>query len=404
MSTLSEQSHSDHPAPTNSHAMKSAAVPGRRTRQATESHRRRAAAGMALVVAALVLLLSVGVTGASATATVISSGATAISAGEAHDCAVLGDGEARCWGRNLTGQLGDGTTTNRATPVSPLGLSDVATIRAGDRYACALIDDGTVDCWGSNFWGRLGDGTGEDSATPVQVTKLSNATDMGAAEGHGCAVVSGATARCWGENISEQLGNSGPSLGSFEPVDVSTLTDATAISTGLLHTCALLSDGTAQCWGGNNGGQLGIGTTTWETATPTDVVGLSGATAISVRRYHRCALLGSGSVRCWGYNLRGELGDGTTTRRYAPVAVSGLTDATAVSAGWAHTCAVRRHGTAKCWGANGLGQLGNRTSSSYTSTPVTVYGLKGVVAISAGYKQTCAVLTGGAVEGSGLDS
>jgi hypothetical protein len=145
------------------------------------------------------------------------------------------------------------------------------------------------------------------------------------------------------------------------------------ISAGGSHTCALAASGTIKCWGNNTSGQLGDGTTT-NSSTPVTVSGITNATSISAGYHHTCALLAGGTIKCWGYNFYGQLGDGTTTNSSTPVAVTGITNGTAISAGALHTCALLAGGTLKCWGYNSSGQLGDGTTTN-SSTPATVLGL-----------------------------
>jgi hypothetical protein len=216
----------------------------------------------------------------------------------------------------------------------------------------------------------LGDGTTTSSSTPVAVSGLSNAVAITAGTFHTCAVLSDGTARCWGNNHYGQLGD-GTLTTRLTPVAVSGLSNAVAIAAaGIYHTCAVLSDGTARCWGYNGDGQLGDGTTTWR-PTPVAVSGLSNAVAIALGSLHTCALLSDGTARCWGINTTGQLGDGTTTERHTPVAVSGLSNAVAIAAEGPDTCALLGDGTARCWGYNYSGQLGDGTTMD-RYTPVAV--------------------------------
>src|SRR2546425_1928113 len=190
-----------------------------------------------------------------------------------------------------------------------------------------------------------------------------------------CALFGDGTAQCWGRNDDGQLGD-GTFTTSSAAVGVGGLTGAAAVTGGFYHSCALLGDGTVQCWGRNAEGQLGDGSSIG-TRAPTRVIGITGALAVSGGFQHTCALLSDGTVQCWGRNLEGQLGDGTTTSSSTPVRVGGITGAVAVSAGILHTCALLANGTVKCWGAvgpnNDFGQLGNGATTG-SSTPVTVTG------------------------------
>jgi len=222
-----------------------------------------------------------------------------------------------------------------------------------------------------------------------------------------CALLSGGTVKCWGDNEDGQLGNGTTTNVSLVPVSVTGLTGVTAIAAVRAHTCALLSGGTVKCWGWNSQGQLGDGTYS-DSLVPVSVTGLTGVTAIAAAYDHTCALLSDGTVQCWGRNYEGQLGDGTTTASSVPVSVTGLTGVTAISAGQFYTCALLSRGTVKCWGFNSAGQLGDGTTTgpqtcggygyACSTVPVSVTGLTGVTAISAGSLHTCALLSRGAVK------
>ena len=299
--------------------------------------------------------------------------ATAIEAGFDHSCALLSGGTVECWGFNANGRLGNGTYTNSSTPVPVTGITTAIAITAGYGHSCALLSGGTVTCWGRNGYGELGNGTLTDSSVPVAVTGITGATAITAGQVHSCALLSGGSVTCWGWNGAGQLGN-GTYTDSSPPVPVTGITTATAITAGDQHSCAVLSGGSVKCWGANGYGELGNGALTWS-STPVTVTGIITATAITAGWAHSCALLSGGTVECWGRGDYGNLGNGTTTTISSiPVTVTGITNAIAVTAGSSHSCAVLSGGSVRCWGLNDHGQLGNGALTS-SSTPVAVIGL-----------------------------
>ena len=252
-------------------------------------------------------------------------------------------------------------------PTAANQLGGVSMVAAGGDHTCALLATGGVECWGDNHYGELGDGSTADRSNPVAVSGLSSGV--------------------------------------------------AAIAAGSNHTCALLDTGAVKCWGYNRYGQLGNGTATGADAanpTPVDVSGLSGGVAaITAGGSHTCALLNTGGVTCWGWNRRGQIGDGQDCstgqcRRLVPSDVTGLASgAVAIDAGIYHTCALLSTGGVACWGQNDTGQLGTTTGSpcvdeqlvplACAPTPVDVLGLTGVTGLAAGEAHTCALLDAGGV-------
>lgn len=214
--------------------------------------------------------------------------------------------------------------------------------------------------------------------------------------GHSCALLIVGTARCWGSNAYGQLGGESASAVQTMPLTVAGLTGATYIEAGGRHTCAVVAGGSVKCWGDNYFGSLGDGTNQPRSA-PTDVIGLSGATQLALGNSHTCALLGNGEVKCWGYNQDGAVGDGTgIAYRPTPTSVVGVSNAVQITAGSSHTCALIAGGTVKCWGRSFNGSLGDGTSSVRLA-PVSVSNLSGARQIAAGASHTCAAIVDGRV-------
>ena len=251
----------------------------------------------------------------------LSSGVTAVSAGGDDTSAITSTGDVDCWGDNVYGELGNGDTENSFSPLPVRGLSSgVRAISASYDATSALTNTGGVECWGDNSNGQLGNGTNTNSSLPVPVSGLSSGVSaISAGYDDTSALTSTGGIECWGENTYGQLGN-GTTTDSSIPVAVNGLSSGiSAVSAGGTYTCALTSTGGVECWGDNTYGQLGNGTTT-DSLIPVAVSGLSsGVSAISAGTFFACALPRAGGVECWGLNDYGQLGNGTTTDSSVPV-------------------------------------------------------------------------------------
>ncbi len=356
--------------------------------------------------------------------------AAAVEAGSFHQCALLQDGTVRCWGLNDYGQLGNGTQTNAAMPVTVTGLTGVVEVSGGGYHSCARLRDGTVRCWGRNSGdpndiggGQLGDPTLDAffSTTPVAVTGIANATAVAAGGFHSCALRDGRV-WCWGQNDQGQLGTGTLDPPGFlarnpTPVIVSGITNAIAISAGGWHTCALLQGGTIRCWGQNDYGQLGDGAIIVpqtrptpiprRTPTPVMVQGITTAVALQAGIFHTCALLQDGRMQCWGWNDFFQLGNDPPAANASstPLTVNGITNPAVMAPGAEQSCVVLRDGRMQCWGDNGFAQNGNGSPRGIFNPPTAaVTGLTTALTASSGAEHTCAVLQDGRVQcwGRGL--
>ena len=343
------------------------------------------------------------------------SKATAISAGDYHACALHQTGSISCWGGNGDGQLGDGTGGNEGdmslVPVKVQGIDDATSVSAGNSHSCALHQTGTISCWGSNWEGQLGNGTGGNygdmSSVPVKVQGIDDATSVSAGNSHSCALHQTGTISCWGSNWEGQLGNgTGGNYGDMSsvPVKVQGIDDATSVSAGNSHSCALHQTGTISCWGGG-----------WTGASlvPVEVQGIDDATAITAWA-QSCALHQNGTISCWGNNLTTppDFNEEPTT---VPVKVVNIDDATAISTGWGHSCALHQNGTISCWGDNSAGELGSkagelessgnafRFDTFGSSVPVGVTDISNATAITAGRGYSCALHQTGSISCWGND-
>ena len=321
-------------------------------------------------------------------------------AGSNHSCALVKN-EAWCWGWGAYGQLGDGTKTTRMTPVKVQGLPEgtIDSITAGNQFTCAVVD-GEAWCWGDNRDGQLGNGQASysDVLLPVKVQRLTGVTSISAGSSHACAVADG-TAYCWGNGGSHQLGT-GTAAQVLVPTPVYGIPlgkKVQSIIAGGSTTCAVVSEAAdLYCWGYNNAGQVGDGTTS-NRVSPVKVPLPGPVVHAAVGANHACAAVGvNAELYCWGYNTSGQLGlgDGSPTVNRTPVQVPGISNVFALTLGNSHTCVLAPE--MLCWGSSSAGQAGNGTTAN-TFSPTPVQGLpsdKPVTGIAAGGSHSIAVIDG----------
>lgn len=300
-----------------------------------------------------------------------------VSAGSSHTCGVTPSNEAYCWGANESGQLGDGTTTNRATPTAISGARQFRQVEAGSRHTCGVTTDNLAFCWGDNEYGQLGDGTTTSRLVPRAVAGARRFRQVVAGAhfwSHTCGVTTEDRAFCWGSNNYGQLGDSTEVASRLKPTRVAGGLRVRQIDAGGLHTCAVTTSYRAFCWGNGGAGAIGNGKR-YLSFWPRAVAGGLYFNRVSLGETHSCGVTTSNRAYCWGVNAYGQLGDGTAPySKPRPVAVAGGLYFKQLSGGSAHTCGKTPAGKAYCWGANSDGRVGDGTWSQIAPrlTPVPV--------------------------------
>lgn len=326
---------------------------------------------------------------------------TSISAGSTHNCVIASDNQAYCWGSDTNERLGNGATTgNQVSPVAvsnggALAGKTILSMATGSNHTCAIASDNQAYCWGLNGSGQLGNGSitnREDNPVPVDRTGvLSGKTILSITAGnnHTCVIASDNLPYCWGRDAESQLGNGATTGIQDSPVAVDTTgvlsgKTVSSISAGVHHTCVIASDNLAYCWGYDFDGELGNGAPFGDQASPVavDTTGvLSGKTILSIDAggYQTCAIASDNLLYCWGLDAQGQVGDGgSATNQASPVAVntagvlSGKTILSIVGGAY-HTCAIASDNLLYCWGRDDEGQLGNGAATTGNQqSPVTV--------------------------------
>ncbi len=373
---------------------------------------------------------------------------SSVSVSGTHSCANLANGAAKCWGSNIYGETGTGSSASPGSSFDTMGLNladvdlgweiTVKAISTGLHFSCAILNNNAVKCWGRNQVGQLGLGNTVDRGRQsnlmgdqlpeVDLGTGQTAIDIEAGLYHACAILDNGSVKCWGYNYYGQLGQDNTTnlgdnaneMGDLLPaIYLGTERSAVAISAGGYHTCAILDNGTVKCWGYNNAGQLGLGNTVNRGSASghmnsLPIVNLGTdrtAIAIAAGEYHTCALLDNNTVKCWGFASNGQLGLGNRINKgdnsdemgdaLPTVDLGAGLTAISISANNHQTCAILNDRSLKCWGLNNLGQLGledsaNRGDNSGEmgdALPAINLGSgRTALSVSAGSSNTCAVL------------
>ena len=286
--------------------------------------------------------------------------AASVSSGEFHSCAIDRAGSVFCWGGNDQGQLGVLDFGDRLAP-SRVDLSDAASqLATSFLFSCAVLRDQSLWCWGRNFEGQLAQGDVPDETgipTPTRVGSDRDWTHVSTGQGHTCGIRAAGALYCWGRNTEGELGvGAGASIQIRRPTRVGDESDWQRVSAAENETCAIKTNGTLWCWGGNPDGQLGLGDHN-RRDVPVRVGDQSAWDAVSLSTFHACAIA-RGELWCWGRNTEGQLGTGDGEDRLAPARAGEDADWSSVSTGRFFTCALKSNGSAWCTGANDEGQLG----------------------------------------------
>lgn len=313
------------------------------------------------------------------------TGAIGIAAGMNHVCVLLADHGVTCWGDGRDGQVGTGVLDAVPTPARVPGLSGVAAITAAGATTCAVLEDATTRCWGSNTVGNFGDGTWVSHGSPVAGGAV-NVAQFALGAGTACEITTDHQLRCWGRNLYGELGDG--RIDQLTPVQALPLPPVTGFAAMADATCALLAGGTVDCWGAAGHGQTGNGVGI-QVQTPTSVAGLADVAQVSGSSDFACARLMDKTIRCWGQGMTGQLGDGAKHDGAPPLQVSGITTAVDVSAGYGRACAVLEDGTVWCWGAT------DKYGWVLSLSPTQVIGIADAVEVEAGSGFACARLADG---------
>ncbi|NBU20182.1 hypothetical protein EBS43_02020 [bacterium] len=333
---------------------------------------------------------------------IIDSGVTysSIATGQYHTCGITSSGALKCWGNNTDGQLGDGSLVYKLSPTPVYGGGIYSAVALGAWHTCAINQTGELYCWGDNSSGQLGNESNSPTIIPQPIDPTERYREIALGYTHTCGITISGTLKCWGDNTFGQLGD-GTTTDRNKPVTIDANTTYTSVfsSSSSDSTCAITSEDEFKCWGSNLNGQLGDGTSLFTLYSDTPMLVDSATTyqVVSSGAQHTCAKTTSGKIRCWGSNLYGQLGDGTHNLSNTPINIDSSTTYLNIEVGYTYTCGLTLSGEIKCWGSNSFGQLGDGTQTDQLSPQVipsvsydpTTY----FSSLSVGYLHTCGIWT-----------
>lgn len=320
-----------------------------------------------------------------------------LAAGEYHSCAIDPGHTLYCWGHNFAGQIGNGTLVDSTIPVAVTGIGPTRQVATKYNHTCAVTTAGAAFCWGKGSHGQIGNGTiANEFPSPTPVTGFSSGVrQIATGFNHSCLVTDSGAVYCWGNNQGGQLGN-GTTTDSSTPV-LAIASGARSIQTGYYVSCAIMLDHTAKCWGYNYYDELGFSTSRANVLSPSTAASLGNVSAITDLYGTVCAIATADeSVKCVGNGMGGHLGNGASSNSASPVQPTGLqANVQVVSATEDHICAMTTTGDVYCWAGGADGMIGNGSTND-SDVPVRVTGLPApAVAMTTGYTHTIALLQDG---------
>lgn len=311
-----------------------------------------------------------------------------------HTCAVRWDGTVACWGRGMNGELGTGARDAAFSPVDVPGITTAVDIAVGAVHSIALLADGTLRCWGTTSGGACGFVSADSTPlAPTAVPGVTGAVSVESTQGVACALLGDGSAQCWG-NDPRLVGGGLPAGPPAPPTRVIALRGAVELALPINGALCARLPTSVFCWGENSHGEIGTGLIGGVTSMiDAPVVGLSDAVGVASGGTFTCAAHATGSVSCWGNETGYRLGNGDqTTLHPTPTPVTGITDAVSVVAGGTVGCALRAGRRVSCWGANSSGEIGDGTTDP-APLPFEVTALTGVVDLVAGGAHHCGIFT-----------